>query len=135
MKKWNNTRGHGYVSDKPRVEGTANERHFTGSKVEVRNGDAGFALRKLKKILERNDFQKDLSKHEYFEKPGIKRKRAKEMAIKNQQRELNKQMGAGLIQNRSANDLKFMKSKRKRRKILDQQNQILRMMRARNKGK
>lgn len=135
MKKWNNTRNNNFVGDRPRPEGTANERHFTGSKVEVRNGDATFALRKLKKILERNDFQKDLSKHEYFEKPGVKRKRSKAIAIKNQQREVNKQMGAGLIQNRAATDLKFMKSKRKRRKILDQQNQILRMMRARLKGK
>lgn len=135
MKKWNNAQYSGYVSDKPRDERSANERHFTGSKVEVRNGDVNYALRKLKKILERDDFQKDLSKNEFFEKPGVKRKRAKAVAVKNQQRELNKQMGAGMVQHRSANDLKYMKSKRKRRKILDQQNQILRMMRARNKGK
>ena len=48
---------------------------FRGSKVEVRNGDVNYALRKLKKILERNDWQKDIAKKEYFEKGSVTRKR------------------------------------------------------------
>lgn len=48
-------------NDKPQVSGRS---------IEVRNGNVNFAIRKLKKVLERMDFQKEVAKREYFEKPS-----------------------------------------------------------------
>ena len=50
---------------------------FSGRSIEVYNGDVNGAIRKLKKVLERMDFQKELSKREFYEKPSEKRKRQK----------------------------------------------------------
>jgi ribosomal protein S21 len=127
MKKWTENRNF------DRGTSNENERHFTGSKVEVRNNDVNYALRKMKKILERNDFQKDLAKHEFYEKPGVKRKRAKEAAKKRWQKEVNKMRMAGVWQDRSSGDLKYMKSKRKRRKVLDRETMLTNLIRSRNK--
>ncbi len=127
MKKWTENRNF------DRGTSNKNERHFTGSKVEVRNNDVNYALRKMKKILERNDFQKDLAKHEFYEKPGVKRKRAKEAAKKRWQKEVNKMRMAGVWQDRSSGDLKYMKSKRKRRKVLDRETMLTNLIRSRNK--
>ncbi len=127
MKKWTENRNF------DRGTSNENERHFTGSKVEVRNNDVNYALRKMKKILERNDFQKDLAKHEFYEQPGVKRKRAKEAAKKRWQKEVNKMRMAGVWQDRSSGDLKYMKSKRKRRKVLDRETMLTNLIRSRNK--
>lgn len=127
MKKWTENRNF------DRNANNENEKHFTGSRVEVRNNDVNYALRKMKKILERNDFQKDLAKHEFYEKPGIKRKRAKEAAKKRWQKEVTKMRMSGIWQDRSPSDLKYMKSKRKRRKVLDQETMLTNMIRSRSK--
>lgn len=67
---------------------TEETNHFKGASVEVRNGDVNYALRKLKKILERDNWQKDLAKHEYYEKGSVKRKRRKEAARKRHLKEV-----------------------------------------------
>lgn len=41
-------------------------------------------IRRFKRTVERADLIKDLSKHEYFEKPSMKRKRRKAAAEKRQ---------------------------------------------------
>jgi ribosomal protein S21 len=107
---------------------------FRGASVEVRNGDVNYALRKLKNILERDEMQKDLAKHEYYEKGSVKRKRAKEAAKKQRQKEVTNQKLAGKWSVLRSNDQKFMKSKRKRRKLLDEQT-LLQQMRRRNTKK
>ena len=127
MKKWAENRNF------DRNTSNENEKHFTGSKVEVRNNDVNYALRKMKKILERNDFQKDLAKHEFYEKPGVKRKRAKETAKKRWQKEVNKMRMSGVWQDRASGDLKYMKSKRKRRRVLDRETMLTNLIRSRNK--
>ena len=67
------------------------QKKFSGRSIEVYNDDVNGAIRKLKKVLERMDFQKELSKREFYEKPSKKRKRKKEQAIKkaNKQRAIN----------------------------------------------
>ena len=107
---------------------------FRGSKVEVRNGDVNYALRKLKKILERNDWQKDIAKKEYFEKGSVTRKRAKEAAKKRQQKEVTSQKLAGKWSTIRSGDLKFMKSKRKRRQRLDEESMLHRLRRRNGKS-
>jgi small subunit ribosomal protein S21 len=118
MKKWNNNKG---FNRAPAPE----ERVFRGARVEVRNNDVNYALRKLKKILERDNFQKDLAKHEYYEKPSVKRKRARAAAEKRWEKEVDKMRISG-VWNDSTNsrDAKFMKSKRKRRRKLDRETQV-----------
>lgn len=125
MKKqqWNNK------SDFNRSAQPEKEYEFKGSKVEVRNNDVNYALRKLKKILERNDWQKDLSKHEYFEKGSVKRKRKKEAAKKRWQKEVTSQKLAGKWAASRSGDMKFMKSKRKRRQRLDEEAMLQKMIR------
>ena len=131
MKKWNNNnRG---FDRKTAPADSSDEKRFSGTKVEVRNNDVNFALRKLKKILERNDFQRDLSKHEYYEKPSVKRKREKESAKKRWQKEVNKMRLSGVWQDCKSGDQKYMKSKRKRRKVLDQQTMLQNIARSKNK--
>ena len=123
MKKWTENRNF------DRGTSNENEKHFTGSRVEVRNNDVNYALRKMKKILERNDFQKDLAKHEFYEKPGIKRKRQKEAAKKRWQKEVTAQKLAGKWAAVRSGDMGYMKSKRKRRKRLDEDTILTRMIR------
>lgn len=126
MKKqqWNNKNDYNRSNHKEKEEVA-----FRGASVEVRNNDVNYALRKLKKILERDEWQKDLAKHEYFEKGCVKRKRAKEAAKKRQQKEVTSQKLAGNWSTVRSNDLKFMKSKRKRRQRLDEAAMIDRMRR------
>lgn len=88
-----------------------------GASVEVRNGDVNTALKKLKKILETDNRQKDLAKHEFYEKASVKKKRARDQAAKRTKRERLKDVEAGT--NNSPIGLKWMKSKRKRRRVLD----------------
>jgi ribosomal protein S21 len=126
MKKqhWNNKSDYNRSNDREKEEVA-----FRGAHVEVRNNDVNYALRKLKKILERNDWQKDLAKHEYFEKGSVKRKRKKEAAKKRWQKEVTAQKLAGKWAVVRSSDLKFMKSKRKRRKRLDEDAMLDRMRR------
>ena len=57
--------------------------------VEVRNNDVGKALRILKKRLERDDFQKTISKKMYHEKPSETKRRARAQAAKRWQRSVS----------------------------------------------
>jgi small subunit ribosomal protein S21 len=88
-----------------------------GAKVYVKNDDVNGALRKLKKILEGADRQKELSKREYFEKPSITRKRNKAAAKKRSQKAERQRQSTGVAN--KITGVKWMKSKRKRRRILD----------------
>lgn len=58
-----------------------------GANVEVRNDDVNGALRRLKKILENSNRQKELAKHEYYEKPSAVKKRDRAQAVKRAQKE------------------------------------------------
>ena len=70
-----------------------------GLYVEVHNNDVGRALRKLKKMINNEGILKDLRDKEYYEKPSLKRKKAKAAARKrwlkqqekNNDRQLDKQ--------------------------------------------
>jgi small subunit ribosomal protein S21 len=122
MKKWNNNKDF----NKPSAHVVTEERVLKGTRVEVRNNDVNYALRKLKKILEREDLQKDLAKKEYYEKPSVKRRRARETAIKLWQKEVEKMRIAGTWNDSSSNkQTKLMKSKRKRRRKLGAREQIV----------
>jgi small subunit ribosomal protein S21 len=48
-----------------------------GLSVEVRNGDFNFALRKFKKKVAEDGILQELRNREFFEKPSLKRKKAK----------------------------------------------------------
>ena len=95
----------------------------------MRNGDVNGAIRKLKKILENADRQKELSKREFYEKPSAKKKRRKDAARKRTQREMNKKIFSGEAPLQQVADFSFMKSKRKRRKYSDQKSAVDRHLR------
>lgn len=99
--------------------------YFKGRKVEVFNGDVNGAIRRLKKILERMDFQKELAKREFYEKPSVKRKRMKDQAKKRQERENDKNIRSGNMIPVFRQDQKLLKGKRGRRKISDLKNKLL----------
>ena len=50
-------------------------------KVRV-DGDVKFALRKLKKLIEKDGLIKEIKKHEFYEKPSEKRRRAQARRLK-----------------------------------------------------
>ena len=64
----------------------------SGLYVEVRNGDFNFALRKFKKKGAEDGILQELREREQFEKPSLKRKKAKAAGrarwLKKQQKEL-----------------------------------------------
>ena len=63
-----------------------------GSTVEVRNGDMNQAMRRLKKIVTTENILREVREREFYEKPSLKRKKAKAAARKRwlkQQRENN----------------------------------------------
>ena len=53
---------------------------LSGSRVDVRNNDIGRALRKFKKKVQDNGILQEVKNREYYEKPSVKRKRAKAAA-------------------------------------------------------
>lgn len=59
---------------------TNNDEGLRGLYVEVKNGDFAKAYRKFKKKVTDDGILQDIRKKEYFEKPSIKRKRAKAAA-------------------------------------------------------
>lgn len=103
-----------------------------GASVQVRNGDVNSALRKLKKILESDDRQKDLAKHEFYEKPSVSRKRARDAAKKRSKREQYDNVISGNIKKPSGS--KWQKSKRKRRRVLDNENAFMEARRKSSRG-
>ena len=52
-----------------------------GLTVEVRNGDFNYALRKFKKKVQEDGILQTLREKEFFEKPSIKRAKAKKAGI------------------------------------------------------
>ena len=53
-----------------------------GTYVEVRNGDVTRAMRRLKKIVTTENILREVREREHFEKPSLKRKKAKAAARK-----------------------------------------------------
>lgn len=84
--------------------------------IEVRNGDVGKALRVLKKRLERAEFQKTMSKLQYYEKPSQKRKRMKDQAKKRWNKRVRDMEASGQQQQYAPTGTKWMKNKSKVRK-------------------
>jgi small subunit ribosomal protein S21 len=91
--------------------------YFNGRSIEVRNDDVNGALRRLKKVLERMDFQKELAKREYYEKPSVKRKRLKEQAVKRSNKDISNRMAKGDFIPTTSDSQKSLKGKRTRRKL------------------
>lgn len=67
-----------------------NEREKQGLTVPVYDNDVNKALRKLKKKMQTEKVFQDLKKKDFFEKPSMKRKRAKASARKRHLKELAK---------------------------------------------
>lgn len=61
-----------------------------GTKVFVKNNDINRAMRKLKKMMQQEKIMQDFKSQEFFEKPSLKKKRAKASAIKRWQKALAK---------------------------------------------
>ena len=55
---------------------------ISGSKVEVRNGNFSKAYRRFKKLIQDDGILQELRNREYYEKPSIKKKKAKAAARK-----------------------------------------------------
>ena len=88
----------------------------SGCKIYVRNGDVNGAIRRLKKILERDNRQKELAKREYYEKPSVKRKRMKAAAVKRTQKEFDNAIARGDWMPTPTVGQKHLKGKRSKRK-------------------
>ena len=100
--------------EKPRSDDYS---QFKGRSVDVRFDDVGGALRRLKKVLERMDFQKEVSKREYFEKPSAQRKRLKDQAVKRTKKEVDAKIAKGeWMPQQNDTDQSHLKGKRQRRK-------------------
>jgi small subunit ribosomal protein S21 len=91
-------------------------KQFQGRNIEVRNGDVNGAIKRLKKVLERMDFQKEVAKREYYEKPSTQRKRKKDQAIKKSNKERDKMIAKGEWMPTPITGQKHLKGKRQRRK-------------------
>ena len=91
----------------------------TGASVQVRGTDVNGALRRLKKILEVDNRQKDLAKHDFYEKPSVKRKRAKDQARKRTQKDRERDLASGDTPYKKPDGVKYLKGRRSRRKIID----------------
>ena len=53
------------------------------------NESAGQMLRRFKKLCEKENLTKDVKKHQYFEKPSERKRRARRKAESNRYRELH----------------------------------------------
>lgn len=53
-----------------------------GTRTEVRDNNVNQAMRRLKKILQNEGVFKELRERQYFEKPSVKRKKARAAARK-----------------------------------------------------
>jgi len=105
---------------------------FKGREIEVRYDDVNGAIRRLKKVLERMDFQKEVSKREHYEKPSAKRKRRKDQAIKKTKREIDNQIMRGEWMPPAVVGQKHLKGKREKRKAWAAKERIRRL---RERGK
>ena len=55
-------------------------------RVEVKNNDVGAALRKLKKLVFKENILKDYMEHTFYEKPSVKKRRKRKEALQNARR-------------------------------------------------
>ena len=124
-KKWNNDKR----DNRPKKE----EHYLDKFKaaVEVRNNDVGKALRILKRKLEKADFQKEMAKQQYYEKPSAKRNRKKQQAVKRWQKYVRDAEARGEMKQYLPTGTKWMKSKRKTRRVRDYNERIAQMQRKR----
>ena len=124
-KKWNNDKR----DNRPKKE----EHYLDKFKaaVEVRNNDVGKALRILKRKLEKADFQKEMAKQQYYEKPSAKRNRKKQQAVKRWQKYVRDAEARGVMKQYLPTGTKWMKSKRKTRRVRDYNEKIARQQRKR----
>ena len=124
-KQWNNKRR----DDKPKKE-----EHYLDkfkASIEVRNNDVGKALRVLKRKLEKADFQKEMAKQQYYEKPSAKRNRKKQQAVKRWNKYVRDAEARGEMKQYLPTGTKWMKSKRKTRRVRDYNERIAQMQRKR----
>ena len=63
--------------------------------IYVRNGNVDQAIRTLKKKLLKDNFQKELAKREFYEKPSQKRKRKKAQGVKKHQKAFREKIMRG----------------------------------------
>lgn len=124
-KEWNNNKR----DFAPKKEPHYLER-YNGA-IEVRNGDVGKALRILKRRLEKSDFQKELAKQQYYEKPSAKRNRKKKQAVKRWEKYVRDAEAKGEMKQYLPTGTKWMKSKRKTRRVRDYNDKIRTVQRKR----
>ena len=116
---WNNKVKNNYNDPKKHYKNSYKDHtdnRLSGTKIEVWNDDVNQALKKLKKVLENDNRQKDLAKHEYYEKPSVKRKRARDVAKSRWRRKVDTSRNQGNWVDSLQADSSWLKSKRKRRK-------------------
>ena len=101
---------------KKRHQEDKEKRRFAGRAIEVYNDDVNGAIRRLKKVLERMDFQKELSKREFYEKPSAKKKRKKDQAVKRERKDKDNMIMRGEWMPPSLTGQKHLKGKRGKRK-------------------
>jgi len=68
-----------------------NEQKSNGTLVIVKNNDVNRAMRKLKKTMQQEKIIQEYRERQYFEKPSLKRKRAKATAEKRWKKKLAQQ--------------------------------------------
>jgi ribosomal protein S21 len=100
------------------------KRVLSGKTISVWKDDVNGALRKLKRILENDGRQKDLARHEFYEKPSVKRKRAKSVAKNRWARDVDKMRESGTWVDGNSSDPSCFKSKRRRRAHVTLQDKI-----------
>lgn len=104
----------------------------SGCKIVVRNGDVNGAIRRLKKVLERADRQKELAKREYYEKPSVARKRKKAAAVKRTKKAQDDMIARGEWMPTERVGTRHLKGKRQKRKAWMVREKVERL---RNRGR
>ncbi len=61
------------------------------TQVQVKNGNLDFAIKKYKQKLARNGVPSEAKKHDAYDKPGVRRRKAKKEAMKNARKNERKQ--------------------------------------------
>lgn len=110
-------------------QGSQNKSVIPGNTAQVRGTDVNGAIRKMKKTLENNNWQKDVSRHEYYEKPSVSKKRSRGAARKRWQKRVAEMTEKGIWSPYVTTRTKYMKSKRKRRKMMERQEVMRRVRR------
>ena len=61
------------------------------TQVQVKNGNLDFAIKKYKQKLARNGVPSEAKKHDAYDKPGVRRRKAKKEAMRNARKNERKQ--------------------------------------------